>query len=255
MGMSLRAKLCQPSELPSIIWKGIIGDDITIEDLREVDFLTVGLLEAVRNCERDNILDQEAFQGKYDDKLHFAYNGSDGVEREIKPGSGSRVVTYENREEFCDAVSSNRLRESEKQVLAIERGVSEVISTRILQLFSWQQLEILVAGNPIFDIELWRSKTESHVSPKTLALFWRVMEGFASKEQAGFIRFAWGRSRLPAPKDFTVKMRLTSAGSSALPQAHTCFLHVELPEYPTEDEMRHGLLTAIHYGVGGILNG
>ncbi len=255
MGMSLRAKLCLPFELPSIIWKGIIGDDITLDDLREVDFLTVGLLEAVRNCEKDNILDQEAFQAKYDDKLRFVYNGSDGVEREIKPGSGSRVVTYENREEFCDAILNNRLREFEKQVLAIERGMSEVISTRILQLFSWQQLEILVAGNPIFDIELWKSKTESHVSPKTLALFWKVMEGFTPKEQAGFIRFAWGRSRLPAPKDFTVKMRLTSAGSSALPQAHTCFFHVELPEYPTEDEMRHGLLTAIHYGVGGILNG
>ena len=65
---------------------------------------------------------------KYDDKLHFVYNGSDGVEREIKPGVGSRVVTYENREEFCDVVSNNRLREFEKQVLAIERGMSEVIS-------------------------------------------------------------------------------------------------------------------------------
>jgi hypothetical protein len=33
------------------------------------------------------------------------------------------------------------------------------------------------------------------------------------------------------------------------------FVSIEMPEYKTEEEMRHGLLTAIHYGIGGILNG
>ena len=50
------------------------------------------------------------------------------MEKEIKSGSGSRVVTYENREEFCDAVLSHRLREFDKQVAAIERGLSEVLT-------------------------------------------------------------------------------------------------------------------------------
>ena len=38
---------------------------------------------------------------------------------------------------------------------------------------------------------------------------------------------------------------------TALPVSHTCFNHVELPPYETEDQMRRGLLTAIHFGRAG----
>jgi E3 ubiquitin-protein ligase HERC2 len=133
--------------------------------------------------------------------------------------------------------------------------MAEVSPMRILKLFSWQQLEVLVAGSPLFDFELWKQKTEaSGLTSKTLDLFWKVMASFSSKEQSGFIRFAWGRSRLPPPKDFTTKMKLIF-GQGKLPVAHTCFFSIELPEYATEAEMRTGLLTAINFGVGGILMG
>ncbi|CAN0509760.1 unnamed protein product, partial [Scytosiphon promiscuus] len=35
--------------------------------------------------------------------------------------------------------------------------------------------------------------------------------------------------------------------------SHTCFFSIELPPYSTEERMRQGLLTAIHFGMGGIL--
>ena len=125
-----------------------------------------------------------------------------------------------------------------------------------LMLFSSLQWEELVCGSPEFDMDLWHSHTEvSGVSAATVALFWKVIEGLSHQDKAGFVRFAWGRSRLPPAKDFTVKMRLTSGGRAALPVSHTCFFSVELPEYKTEEEMRHGILTAVHYGVGGILMG
>ena len=38
--------------------------------------------------------------------------------------------------------------------------------------------------------------------------------------------------------------------NTALPLAHTCFFHVELPDYSTEDRMRWGLSIALHYGAG-----
>ena len=40
-----------------------------------------------------------------------------------------------------------------------------------------------------------------------------------------------------------------------LPVAHTCFFSIELPPYETEAQMRKGLLTAIHFGAAGVLNG
>jgi hypothetical protein len=255
MGMSLRVKLCLPFEFPSLIWKRLVGEEVSLDDLMAMDAITCRLLEAVRSCESDGIVDQDSFEVKYGGKLRFVYTGSDGVERELGRGLRERVVTFDDREEYCDLVEQARLHEFDKQVAAIERGMAEVVPMRLLQLFSWQQLETLVSGSPTFDLDLWRSKTEVQgVSAKTVKLFWEVMATLSAKEQSGFVRFAWGRSRLPPAKEFTTKMKLT-AGTGRLPVAHTCFFSVELPDYATEEEMRNGLLTAITFGVGGVLLG
>lgn len=45
-----------------------------------------------------------------------------------------------------------------------------------------------------------------------------------------------------------------NTGEESLPASHTCFFSIELPPYKTEAAMRKGLLTAIHFGMVGILN-
>jgi hypothetical protein len=254
MGMSLRVKLYLPFEFPPIVWKLLVGETPTFDDLMAIDSITCKFLDAVRNCELDDIVDQDLFALKYGDKLRFVYTGSDGVERELIKGGKSVSVTFHNREDYCNMVIEARLSEFNKQIAAISRGLGEVVPLRVLQLFSWAQLEVLVSGSPVFDIALWKRNTDaSGVSKETLALFWKVIESMTPKEQAGFVRFAWGRSRLPSADDFTTKMKLTNAGSASLPLAHTCFFSVEMPAYTTEAAMRHGLMTAIHFGAGGIL--
>ena len=253
MACSLRAKLMLPFEFPSIIWKLICGEELNLADLNAHDAISCQLLEALRKCDEDGIKNQEMFSAKYSDTLRWTYNGSDGVERELAKGSNSRVVTYENKNEFCDLMEKARMGEFSEQVKAMRKGFEVVLPERIIQLFSWDQLEVLVAGNPVIDMAMWKQQSSSSgLSTKLVSMFWKVMESLTNKEQSSFIRFAWGRSRLPPLKEFTTKMRLTS-GAGRLPVAHTCFFSVELPDYETEEEMRHGLLTAIHFGVGGVL--
>jgi hypothetical protein len=256
MGMSVRAKLTLPFEFPSIIWKKIIDEDVKLSDLSNYDALTSQHMESIINCHKDGIIDNETFKLKYKDKLRFKYSYG-LIEKELKKDGKNIIVNYDNRLEYCDILLKTRLSEFDLQISSIAKGINEVISLRILKLFSWQQLEILVAGNPKFDIDLWKSKTDSGGLPsKVVRLFWTVVESLSQKDQAGFVRFAWGRSRLPTAKEFVTRMKLTSADRSAkLPVAHTCFFSIELPEYDTEEKMRHGLLTAIHFGGAGILMG
>ena len=255
MGMSIRVKLCLPFEFPPLIWKKIAGEKISAEDLMGVDAISCRQLHEIKSCTDEGIVDDSSFHVKYGGKLRFAYMRSDGVEEDLVQGSSDKVVTFNNRLEYCALVERAKSCEFDRQVGAIEKGMAEVTPMRILKLFSSQQLEVLVAGSPTLDFELWKSKTEaSGLTAGTLDLFWSVMASLTPKEQSGFIRFAWGRSRLPAAKDFTTKMKL-SYGHSKLPVAHTCFFSIELPEYATEEEMRAGLLTAINFGVGGILMG
>ena len=260
LGMSLRAKLFLPFEFPPLIWKKIVGEDVSQDDLFAIDAISCKLLDEIRYCDSDAkepVTDEEQFQARFTDKISFVFSGSDGVERElVSCGGKKRIVTFANRLEYCDAVVAARLSEFDAAVAAMRKGLGEVVPLRILLLFSALQLEELVCGSPTFDIELWKANTEtSGLSPTAVALFWKVIESLPQKEQMGFVRFAWGRSRLPPAKEFNVKMRLSSGGRAALPVSHTCFFSVELPEYKTEEEMRHGILTAIHFGVGGILMG
>lgn len=255
MGSSLRAKLCLPFEFPSIVWKLLAGDELNEEDLMAIDAISHRQILDMMNCEKDGITDDDLFEERFDSHFYTVL-GSNGLEHELVPGGREKPVRFADRKEFGRLAITFRLHEFDAQVAAIKRGLEDVVPINLLQLFSWQQLEILVAGTPSFDINLWKSKTDSEqISSKVAQLFWKVMERFTPKEQSGFVRFAWGRSRLPPERQWTTRMRLTNADRAPLPVSHTCFFSVELPAYETEAEMRRGLLTAIHFGVGGILNG
>lgn len=268
MAMSIRMKLSLSFDFPLLIWKKIVGEDVTTNDLKEIDQLTWKLLDEIEHCDQSPdeiegsplIINQEQFYEKYQGKLKFVYRPSSNdpsKQKELFPGGTSKEVTFDNRCEYCNLVRAAKINEFNEQIDAMKNGMEEVIPLNALILFSAKQLEELVCGNPNISIDYWKQHTEvsSGVSRKTVSLFWKVIESLTPQEQAGLIRFAWGRSRLPTrSEDFTMKMKLQRGGRASLPVSHTCFFSIELPDYQTEEEMRHGLRTAIHYGVGGVLN-
>lgn len=240
IGACIRVKLYLPFDMSPIVWKKIIGENMDDNDLKAIDIVTATFLMELKTCQ-----DEDSFNEKYNEFDFSTMYANDNL---VEP------VIFMNRLEFCDQIKKKKLNEFDLAIAEISHGINEVIDLNLLRLFSWKQLETLVCGNPIFDIKLWKKKTDSSgISSRCADLFWNVIESLTQKEQAGFIRFAWGRSRLPIEKDFTTKMILTQ-GRGALPVSHTCFFSIELPDYQTENEMRHGILTAIHFGAGGILN-
>lgn len=82
--------------------------------------------------------------------------------------------------------------------------------------------------------------------------FWKVLSELTNKDLSLFLRFTWGRSRLPKsdswPRPF--KLRHKEDSDEKLPVAHTCFFQLDLPQYSTDAIMRERLLVAIHFGAG-----
>jgi hypothetical protein len=58
--------------------------------------------------------------------------------------------------------------------------------------------------------------------------FWRVFRTMPDTDRSLFIRFAWGRARLPRPENWTMPFKITrkGGGDNQLPIAHTCFFQV-----------------------------
>jgi len=84
---------------------------------------------------------------------------SDGTEVEITTGGKSIPVTFERRNEWAELVEKVRFYESKKQAEALRKGLSIVVPEGLLNLLTWRELETLVCGKPILDIDLLRSNT------------------------------------------------------------------------------------------------
>ena len=112
---------------------------------------------------------------------------------------------------------------------------------------------MLVCGKPILDIELLKENTQYNgCSPndKLIQNFWKCLEEFSAEERASYLRFVWGRSRLPlTSKDFPMQHRISIKSHSnpdmALPTSHTCFFSIDLPRYSSYDVLQNKLKYAI----------
>ncbi|CAM9223039.1 unnamed protein product [Discosporangium mesarthrocarpum] len=260
MGVSLRTHLCLPFQLPSVVWSALVGRTPTLEGILGYDALAVQQVQSLRACEDRGVTTQEEFEKSFGDSLSFVSVGADGSSRELVPGGASITVTLANRMAYCNLIEKDMIEELQPQIEAMCRGMTSIVPSRPLHLFTWDELETLVCGSPSFDIDLWRSHTKYGSGYTeddiTIKLFWKVLSSLTPEEQSGFVRFAWGRSRLPPKDAWTKDMQISRRNTreDRLPVSHTCFFSVELPPYQTEERMRHGLLTAIVFGSSGILN-
>jgi len=78
-------------------------------------------------------------------------------------------------------------------------------------------------------------------------MFWEILPTFTRKEKEMFLRFVWGRSRLPNPENFDEKfviMDMKLNNDIVLPVSHTCFFQFELPRYSTKEIMKKKILYA-----------
>ena len=92
-------------------------------------------------------------------------------------------------------------------------------------------------------------------SHEIVGRFWRVFESFSHEERSNYLKFVWGRNRLPSVLDnltYKHEVRLTTGLSeTGFPQTHTCFFQLDIPYYRDDEMCRRRLLTAAEM-CGGI---
>ena len=112
----------------------------------------------------------------------------------------------------------------------------------------------------LYSLSLNRSY-ELGLGPTTpqVLLLWEALRRFTNVQRALFLRFVWGRSRLPeSAKDFSRPLTISPLvqyggltydvdADTLLPQAHTCFFRLILPPWKTQKAAQDRLLYAITY--------
>ena len=78
MGVSLRTKMCLPFALADLVYKRLLGRELSYPDLKSVDLNFFESIDNVRHCDsKHGCVDDEMFTDTYG-TMPFEVKGSDG---------------------------------------------------------------------------------------------------------------------------------------------------------------------------------
>jgi len=260
IGLAIRSGNLVPFAFPSIVWKALVSEEITTDDVRAMDLLSFRIVNEIETMLSKKSLTPEVFNSVMAD-MKFEVHGSDSLVYPLVPNGQNISLTVDNAKQFCAAFTNFRLTEFTTQCEAIRRGLATVVPYQMLSLFTWQELERMTTGSK-FDVDLLEKMTRYEGYSKhdqVVRFFWQMMrDRFTDDDRAKFLSFVWGRSRLPTTQEgfagqyFTLsKMYRTTTGdiNVMLPIAHTCFFSVEIPGYTNLDAMTSRITFAmVHTG-------
>lgn len=177
---------------------------------------------------------------------------------ELKPGGSEILVTNENKYEFLKKITELKMTTSIKsQLQEYLKAFYEIIPRDLISVFNEQELELLISGLPELDIEDLRRNTEYvgySESDPMIQWFWNAVESMDRNERAQLLQFVTGTSKVPLGGFATLmgmsgiqrfNIHRVPGDEGKLPQSHTCFNTLDLPEYKSEEELRQKLMISI----------
>ncbi len=191
LGLAIRSQNLLPLNWPSLVWKQLVNDPVTLDDLKKCDVLTFQLLGTMKKSMAPELFDIEMDDVRFE---VLPAGASESVP--LIPGGSHARVNYTNRAQYYDALLAFRLSEFNQQCEAIRQGLATVVPFPFLPILSWQQLERQVCGGSV-DIDLLERNTTYEYcssSDSFVQLFWQMMrERFDDRARAAFLKFVWGR--------------------------------------------------------------
>ncbi|CAF3666099.1 unnamed protein product [Rotaria socialis] len=265
LGMAIRRKHYLNVKFPSLLWKQLSNEPITVEDIEAIDSQSFTIInEAEKNIEQIRSVTAAGAESDVDSlfssimsELRFDVVSSSGQTYELIPDGSNIPITVENFKQYCKYYRQYRLNEFNRQIDFIRQGLHNIVPCYYLSLLTANELEEATCGKDRIDIELLQRHAcyggcYSEESPP-IERFWKVLnEMFNEDQKKALLIFAWGRSTLPIrDEDFDMKFCISEFDvydgevDKTLPRSHTCFFTIDLPAYSTTDIMYERLNYAI----------
>lgn len=231
MGAMFRSQENLALSLPQFLWKQLVGEPVTwSRDFVSIDSAEVRFIESIETMSREKFND--AFAGA----LNYTTVLSGGETASLVEDGQERLVAYDDRLEYCRLVKEKRMQECKKQIDALRRGFCKVVPSSVLQLLTWQELELKVCGSPKISVEKLKesARYDGGLSAKSkrVATMWQAVEKFTNDERSRLLRFITGRRRLPC----TIYIDSMDGNGNMLPTSATCSNTLYLPKFDSVTE-------------------
>lgn len=248
LGVAIYNGIILDVRFPHVVYKKLMRDSLGLDDLKRA-FPGMGsslqqLLdyEPAEEVEDTFGLCMQVTYEEFGQKLSY----------DLVPGGGEVSVTQHNRVEYVRLYTRYLLEDSVRpQFDAFLRGFHSVCGGDCLQLFRWEELELLICGSPDLDFEALERVAQyddgySRDHP-SIALLWEAIHELPLDLKKKFLFFSTGSDRVPIKGlgNLNFVISRNGADEERLPSAHTCFNHLLLPEYKTKQQLLKQLLKAI----------
>ena len=133
--------------------------------------------------------------------ITYTVKSASGEIVELFPGGKSIYVPWSERLNYIEMVKEKREKEFDTQIDAVYRGLATQVPRHFLKLFTAHELKIIVVGRADVNVNLLKENTEYGEgyteNSRAVKYFWNVLTNFSHEERELYLKFVWGRSRLP----------------------------------------------------------
>ncbi|KAF9763247.1 E3 ubiquitin-protein ligase ptr1 [Nosema granulosis] len=240
-----------PLDLPleKTVYKYILGNKPTLSDLEYIEPQYYKSLVWILNNPISNVINLTfSVELKDSDKIICLKKNGRNIE-----------VTDDNKHEYIELMVDFKLFKGvEKELYSMKKGLLEVIDEKLLAIFDENELEILINGTSIIDVDDWKANTEYigyTNNSQTIVWFWKAVESFTSLEKSKLLQFSTGYARVgfggfsnmyEKGEKWIFTIQKYDLDESKLPTSHTCANYLNLPEYSSYFELRKYVLYAIN---------
>jgi len=230
-------------------YKLILGRAVCFEDLEAVDEEYHRGLKWMLSNSITDILD-ETFTTTED-----RYGKISSIE--LRPGGNNIAVTDANKQLYVDLIVNYRVRQRiQAQFSAFMDGFTKLVPSDALTSFDEYDLELLICGVSVIDVDDWEACTEYNgytANDAVVRRFWQCVRSWPEERKTRLLQFVTGSGRVPVsgfkdlrgsdgPRRFLIER---CGAPNALPKSHTCFNRLDLPPYTNSAVLERKLTTAI----------
>ena len=240
-----------------IIYKLITNTPISYHDMEDYD---QDFYNSIKKLLENNFTGTDTY-------LTYSYNYDNfgKIETVDLIENGRNVdVTESNKFDYVQKLCSAKLYDTIKpQIEALLKGLYSIIPQKLISIFTYRELELVISGLPEIDVNDWKNNTQYENYTKDTPIikyFWEIIESYDNDERAEFLQFVTGSSKVPLEgfkalqgiggvNKFLIS-KVFDQNFDRLPRAHTCTNQLDLPEYPSKEILKQRLKFAIKEGKG-----
>lgn len=166
-------------DLPTMFWKSITHEEITDQDLEEVDTQLVSMIRMLKDCPSEDAL-IEATDATNGGPLTWTYRTFEDEVHEMVPNGKNINVEFKDLNSYIHTLRSRKINESKLQIKRITQGLSQLIPLPYLHCLTGEELKLIICGRPKVDVDLLKKHTKYsgglNEESRRIKFFWEIMK-------------------------------------------------------------------------------